>query len=244
MRRWVVGDLHGCARELDRLLREVRFEPATDELWSVGDLVNTGPDSLATLRLWRDVGGRAVLGNHDVYALRVRAGRRRRKPDTLDELFAAEDGDRLLERLRAQPVLARLDGGDGSDAVWVVHAGLHPRWEDLPELSRRINEVPHDDAWLVDPRVTFATRVRCCTVDGRMADETGPPARCADPFRPWDDLYDGSELVVHGHWAQRGSYRGERTLGLDSGCVYGGWLTAWCQQEDRLVRVRSQGRNR
>ncbi len=64
--RWVVGDVQGCARELEALLEAVRFDPARDELVSVGDLVNKGPDSLAVLRLWHDVEGRGVLGNHDV----------------------------------------------------------------------------------------------------------------------------------------------------------------------------------
>jgi bis(5'-nucleosyl)-tetraphosphatase (symmetrical) len=63
------------------------------------------------------------------------------------------------------------------------------------------------------------------------------PQDCEAPYRPWDDLYRGDTLVVHGHWARRGHYRGARTIGLDSGCVYGGKLTAWCQDEDRIVQV-------
>ena len=66
--RWVVGDVQGCARELDDLLREIRFDPAKDELWSTGDLVNRGPASLAAARLWRDIGGRVVICNHEIYA--------------------------------------------------------------------------------------------------------------------------------------------------------------------------------
>jgi len=242
--RWVVGDVHGCAFELDRLLTKIGFDPARDELWSVGDLVNTGPDSLATLRLWRDVGGRAVLGNHDIYALRVNDGKRQRRPDTLAELFVADDADMLFERLRTQPILARLEAKGNVRPVWLVHAGLHPAWDDLAGVAQRVNPGPHDEAWITSPWVSFATRVRCCTSDGEMDRNPGPPESCRPPFRPWDDFYDGRDLVVHGHWAQRGFYRTAGTMSLDSGCVYGGELTAWCQEEDRLVRVPAQGRNR
>ena len=69
--RWFIGDLQGCAREFDDLLRKIRFDPQVDEVWCVGDLVNRGPDSLAAVRLWRDIGGHGVVGNHDVYALLV-----------------------------------------------------------------------------------------------------------------------------------------------------------------------------
>ncbi|HXV74753.1 MAG TPA: metallophosphoesterase [Candidatus Polarisedimenticolaceae bacterium] len=242
--RWLVGDVHGCARELDRLLREVRFDPSRDELWSVGDLVNTGPDSLAALRLWRELGGRGVLGNHDIYALRVAAGMRARRPDTLDELLGADDHQLLLDALRALPVLVRLSGDERGPPVWLVHAGLHPGWSDLAAVARRINRLPHDDGWTTSPWVSFAVHVRCCTADGEMSEDPGPPTACAEPFRPWDSFYTGDSLVVHGHWALRGHYRGPRTMSLDSGCVYGGGLTAWCQEEDRLVRVPSYGRKR
>jgi len=239
--RWVVGDVHGCAQELDRLLRRIRFDPQRDELWTIGDLVNTGPESLDVLRLWRDSGGRGVLGNHDIYALRVFDGsRRRRAEDTLDELLSAPDAPDLFDRLRALSALARLPGADDLVPTWIVHAGLHPRWADLKEVAHRLDSGPHDEAWLRSPWVSFATRVRCCTADGEMSDDPGPPARCRFPYRPWDEHYHGTELVVHGHWAMRGAYRGSNTMSLDSGCVYGGALTAWCHEEDRLEQVPSR----
>lgn len=238
--RWVIGDVQGCACELDDLLALVRFDPARDELWSLGDLVNRGPDSLSALRLWRDVGGRGLLGNHDIYALLVRARRRLRKPDTLEALLAAPEVDELLRLLRDLPILVRLPGTDGVHEAWIVHAGLDPRWHDLDEVSRRVNAGPHDDDWLESGEVSFATRVRCCTAGGERCGHNGPARGCPAPFRPWDSFYEGRELVVHGHWASRGYYRGPRTLGLDSGCVWGGTLTAWCQEEDRIVQVPSR----
>lgn len=238
--RWIVGDVQGCARELDALLRAVRFDPGRDELWCLGDLVNRGPDSLEALRLWRDAGGRSLLGNHDVHAVLARARRRPlRAGDTLDALFAAPDADELLGLLRDLPVLVHL-AGDASaklPPLWIVHAGLDPRWRDLERVAAALNATPRDDEALLQPDVAFATRVRCCTADGRRCGHTGPPRDCPQPFRPWDEFYDGATLVVHGHWAHRGHYRGARTMGLDSGCVHGGKLTGWCHEEDRVVQI-------
>lgn len=235
--RWVVGDIQGCARELERLLREIQFDPARDELWAAGDIVNRGPDSLAAARLWRDVGGRGVIGNHEVYALCARSGAWPRKKDTLDALYAAEDGDALLAMLRALPPLVLLRSrGRGPDA-WLVHAGIHPRWTNLESVADALDRGVHDDAWLQREDVSFATRVRCCTADGVRSKFDRAPQDSPPPYRPWDEFYRGGNLVVHGHWAWRGHYRTPRVMGLDSGCVYGGRLTAWCQDEDRLVQV-------
>jgi bis(5'-nucleosyl)-tetraphosphatase (symmetrical) len=238
--RWVVGDVQGCARELEALLEEVSFDAARDELVSVGDLVNKGPDSLAALRLWHDVGGRGVLGNHDVYALCAHSGRMQRRPsDTLQALLDAPDAQELLDSLRALPVMLQLPGRgtDGGAATWVVHGGVHPAWHDLEATAARLDARPHDDDWLLGPEVSFAMRVRCCTPDGEMSDHVGPPEACPAPYQPWDAFYRGESRVVHGHWAMRGHYRSANTIGLDSGCVYGRELTAWCLEEDRIVSI-------
>jgi len=235
--RWVIGDVHGCAAELESLLAAIRFDPAGDELWSVGDLVNSGPESLAVLRLWRQLGGRAVVGNHDAYALQVHAGRVERRADTLDELLAAPDRDQLMDFLRSLPALSPLPATDGGRDAWIVHAGLHPEWSDLRAIARRLDAAPRDETWLERPEVRFATRVRCCRADGERQRESRGPEHCRPPYRPWDAFLSSPGLVVHGHWAARGHYRGPSSLGLDSGCVYGGALTAWCQEEDRIVQV-------
>lgn len=236
--RWVVGDIHGCARELGDLLDEIRFDPGRDELWSIGDVVNTGPDSLDALRIWERAGGRGVIGNHDVYALLARTGRVSRREDHLDQLFAASDGDELLARLRTCPPLVRFEREIEPHGVWLVHAGLHPGWNDLAALAARLDAQPHDDDWLCGDEITFMTRVRCCDRFGERARFNGRPADAPPPFRPWDTFYAGDELIVHGHWAMRGHYRGPHAMGLDSACVYGGHLTAWCMDDDRIESVR------
>lgn len=237
--RWLVGDVQGCAREFEKLLGEIRYDPNEDELWCLGDLVNRGPDSAAALRLWRDVGGKAVLGNHDIYALLAHSGAIGRKSDTLDGLFADPEADELLALLRAQPLLVHLPAGQDSEGVWIVHAGVHPAWADLEAAAKRINGGAHDDDWLCSDETQFAVRVRCCTRSGEMSRYAGPPAGCPSPYRPWDQFYAGPTRIAHGHWARRGYYSGRFTLGLDSGCVYGGCLTAWSVEERRLVQVQA-----
>ena len=237
--RWIVGDIQGCFGEFEELLDEINLDPAQDELWSLGDLINRGPDSLAVLRLWHMLGGQGILGNHEVSALLSFSGTRPKRLESLERLFGAVDATELLEQLRNLPIVVYLPStGDGPDC-WIVHAGVSPSWS-LPVIAGTINEPPHSDAWLQSEDVSFATSVRCCREDGSMCSHKGVPEACPPPCLPWDSFYRGETLVLHGHWAARGYYRGTRSMGLDSGCVYGGWLTAWCQEEDRIVQVRSR----
>lgn len=234
--RWLIGDVQGCARELDDLLQAIRYDPAQDEVWFAGDIINRGPDSLAVLRMFKDLGGLGVLGNHDLYALRVRAGEwMRKKSDTLDALFAAPDADELLNHLALLPVLVPLQSeGDGPDC-WLVHAGIHPSWRTLPAVAEALNA---EAAHLGDtPGLRFATTARCCRPDGTLCLHKGPPEGCEHPCQPWDAFYEGPTLIVHGHWAWRRHYRGQHTMGLDDSCVHGGHLVGWCQDEDRIVKV-------
>jgi bis(5'-nucleosyl)-tetraphosphatase (symmetrical) len=233
--RWIVGDVQGCVRELERLLAAIEFDVSRDQLWSVGDLINRGPDSLATIRLWRSLGGRGVIGNHEIYALCARSGRWPRKPDTLDELFSAPDADELFAWLRSLPAMVHLPGG--ARDVWLVHAGVHPQWTDLNAVAARLEAREHDDDWLLSDEVSFLTRVRCCTESGERSPYDREPEGCPPPHRPWDEHYSGDALIVHGHWAWRGHFRSQKAIGLDSGCVYGGPLTAYCVEEDRVAQV-------
>ena len=220
------------------------FRPGRDELWCLGDLVNRGPDSLAVLRRWKELDGRAVIGNHDIHALLAHSGRKPRVMPSMAEVFAATDGPALLDRLRRQPLLVFLGSAGAGPDVWAVHAGIHPAWPSLEEAAERINATAdaHDDDWLQHADTAFVTQVRCCDREGKRPRHTGPPDACPAGSSPWDDFYRGEAPVIHGHWGTRGHYRTEYSIGLDSGCVYGGRLTAWCQDEDRVVQVRAAGR--
>ena len=227
-RRILIGDIQGCREELEELLEALAFDPAGDELHPVGDLVNRGPDSLGALRLLRDLDVGGVLGNHDLHLLAFAAGKRRPRPsDTLDDILGAEDRDELLSWLAARPFVRVWD-----DLI-LVHAGLHPHWTDpLRVLSNSDPLAPHANA-------RFCVRVRYCDAEGHLPDrdDIPPPA----PFRPWFNWYDashhGNRTVAFGHWAARGLVREPHIRGLDTGCVWGGRLTAWIPSDDRLVSV-------
>lgn len=228
-RRIFVGDLQGCRIEFEDLLEKVAFDPATDALHPVGDLVNRGPDSVGALRLCRDLGARPVLGNHDVHLLRQwRDPAWRGRRTTLESILAEDDGEELLTWLEEQPLVLAWDD------VVCVHAGIHPQWEDpVATVSGRS---PYDAD---DEVVEFVCRARYCDANGNVPEKDWPPPE--DPYRPWDDYWreraGESRTVVFGHWARRGLVELERTRGLDEGCVYGGELLAWIAEEDRIVRV-------
>ncbi len=229
-RRIFIGDLQGCREEFEELLEKVRFDTSQDTLHPVGDLVNRGPDSVGCLRLARELGARPVLGNHDVHMLRQwKDPKWRGKRKALQQVEAADDGQELLGWLYRQPIIR------GWDDVICVHAGIHPRWENPVEIA--------SECRLLDPTdeiVEFAVRVRYCDPDGHFPEggEIPPPAQ---PFQPWDAFWrarsDEKRTVVFGHWARRGLVELDRTRGLDTGCVYGGSLTAWIPEDDRIESV-------
>ena len=228
MRRIFIGDIQGCRDELERLLERVRFDPASDELHPVGDLVNRGPDSLGVLRLLASLNAGGVLGNHDVHALRRYDGTRQAgKRDTLDELFAATDAEDLLAWLARRPFVRVWD-----DLV-SVHAALHPAWDDPRDALEGL------DPLVPDPASDFATRVRYCSADGERPAADWPAP--GPPFVPWYEHWlareDEPRTVVFGHWARRGLNVQPGLRGLDTGCVWGQRLTAWIAEEDRLEHV-------
>jgi len=227
-RRIFIGDIQGCREELERLLAELRFDPAADELHPVGDFVNRGPDSAGVLRVLRDARAGGVLGNHDVHLLRVAAGTRSLgKRDTLDELLAAEDRDELLAWLAERPFVRAW-----ADLV-LVHAALHPDWSDPVAAVAGLDPLVQADA------VDFVTRTRYCDAHGARPESDWPPPDV--PFVPWFEHWqarpDETRTVVFGHWARLGLVRAERVRGLDTGCVWGKQLTAWIAEEDRFVHV-------
>jgi bis(5'-nucleosyl)-tetraphosphatase (symmetrical) len=230
-RRIFIGDIQGCRAQLDALLEAVGFATG-DRLYCAGDLVNRGPDSLGVLRKLKNLAARVVLGNHDMKLLRVAAGADApSREDNFQPVLEARDASSLTEWLASQAVM------HVEPDLVLVHAGLHPKWrDDIESIAKKLNAaLPRHLRGHVDRRIEFATVVRHCDADGRRPEIDDPPP--GPPFEPWDRFYVGHRMVVFGHWARRGLVVGKRVRGLDTGCVYGGALTAWVAEEDRIVQV-------
>lgn len=253
MARWAIGDVQGCCDELEELLRRIHFSTERDQVWFVGDLVNRGPRSLHTLRLVRSLRDNAlcVLGNHDLHLLAVAlAGAKLRKSDTLSDILAAPDRESLIEWLSHRP-LAHYEPQRGD---LLVHAGVVPQWSTVLtlELAREVEHALRHDArgllsaiygdepdfW--DPAlsglarlrfiVNVLTRMRFMTPDGRIdLKQKGKPESAHKPLIPWFKAAHRQTdhlRVLFGHWSALGLHREHNILGLDTGCVWGGALTA------------------
>lgn len=260
---YAIGDIQGCYDPFARLLDKLRFDPVQDRLWLVGDLVNRGPQSAKVLRLARELGGSvtAVLGNHDLYLLMVAAGfTRRGKDDTLDNVLKAKDRDELLDWLVRCPLVHR------ESRYLVVHAGVPPAWSALEavERGREVSDMLRskrsqefllklqgDQPRQWDPRlvgwdrlrfiVNALTRMRFCLPDGELALRAkGPPAKAPIGTLPWFKVpYRASwdHTVVCGHWSALGLHRADGVIALDTGCVWGGVLTAIRLEDGALYQV-------
>lgn len=268
MTTWAIGDIQGCFDSLQRLLDKCRFDPAQDQLWMVGDLVNRGPQSLETLRFIRSLGASAitVLGNHDLYLLMVAANAvpRRGKDDTLDPIFAAPDVAELLDWLKTQP-LAHAQVLDGQRYV-MVHAGLLPEWtaDDALALSAEVSQHlrgPQFAAFLnalwgdsplgwhkqlneLDRArviVNAMTRMRFCSKQGVMDLKIkGKPENAPVGHVPWFEVpgrKTAKDTLVVGHWSALGLKMTPNLVALDSGCLWGGHLTAVSLPEREVIQV-------
>jgi bis(5'-nucleosyl)-tetraphosphatase (symmetrical) len=257
--RYAVGDVQGCEKELRELLDRLGFSADRDQLWLVGDLVNRGPGSLATLRLVRALGDNAivVLGNHDLHLLALAHGAaRRRRSDTLDEVLAASDRGPLLDWLISRP-LAHAAGGD-----LMVHAGVVPQWSAAltvslaAEVSAALRREPQalfqhmygdePDHWDEQLRgmerlrfiINVLTRLRLCSAEGRVDIKVKgrPPPQGVSGLRPWFEHRGRATRdvrVIFGHWSALGLVQRCGVVGLDSGCVWGGALTAFDLDAER-----------
>ncbi len=241
--RVFVGDVHGCASELEDLLTAIDYSAQHHALYFCGDVANRGPRSLDALRMVRDLDAEMVLGNHDLHLLAFAVGGREPKPrDTMEEIIEAPDADELLDWLRARPFI--MEWPD----LLLVHAALHPRWSSLSEANDRMRSNLRMEAPLADVEILFATTARYCDSRGERPPRDvaavakppgakGPGTPIHAPYRPWDDFWPGPRTVVFGHWARRGLVNRQFVRGLDTGCVWGGELTAWIAEEDRFVSV-------
>ena len=255
MATYAIGDVQGCFDELQALLAQTGCGKS-DRLWFVGDLVNRGPKSLEVLRFVRALGERAVvvLGNHDLHLVaQFESLERARKGDTFGDVLGAPEARELVDWLRTRPMMHV----EGSYAM--VHAGLLPQWtiEKAASLGKEVEAAlaaPNyreflknmyggkpdrwDDALAGWDRlrliVNAMTRMRFCDRRGRM-DLEGKGTEPRDGYLRWFEARPkDARTIVFGHWSQLGLVREPGFEGLDSGCVWGGALTA-LRLEDRAV---------
>jgi len=268
MSTYVVGDIQGCHHALEELLTALKFDRDLDRLWITGDLVNRGEDSLAVLRWCKahDDCVVAVLGNHDLHLLAVAEGFvPPHRKDTLDMILAAPDRDELLTWLRQRPMLYREDN-------WMMlHAGLPPAWS-ADEAQQHATELEtalrgpdwrsflaqmygnEPRSWASDlsgqDRLRFIantlTRTRYLHADGsleyqhKLGLETAP-----EGLIPWFDFpgrASGNVRILFGHWSTLGLLVREDVIALDTGCLWGGALTAFRLDDEQCFQVRCQAR--
>jgi len=268
MAHYAIGDIQGCHAELCQLLDVVGFSPARDRLWLVGDLVNRGPGSLAVLREVMALGDAAVavLGNHDFHLLTVAAGHRKpHREDTLDAILAAPDRDALVAWLAARPLVVA--EGD----LVMVHAGFLPAWTVAQALllSHEVQAMLASDrahaflgalygdeprTWSDDLEgfarlravVNACTLLRFCTADGTMEfREKRGPGHVPEGYLPWyahAHRRSAGATVVCGHWSTLELLLAPNVLMLDSGCLWGGTLTAVRLPDRRVFQVPSRSK--
>ncbi len=249
---YAIGDIQGCYAEFRRLLDQIKFDPGHDQLWLAGDLVNRGPHSLETLRFVRGLGGAAitVLGNHDMHLLAtVILQVKSSKKDTLQHILKAPDCQELIHWLRQQPLFYY------NEQFCMLHAGLPPQWdfaltrklaleteqamqgEDYLDFFKAMYgnqpNIWRDDLPKTE-RLRFAvncfTRLRFCTAAGELDfSSKGAPGSQPAGYLPWFAVPGRQSLdmrIIFGHWSTLGFYQGFNCYSIDTGCLWGGQLTA------------------
>lgn len=256
MALYLIGDVQGCDTALGRLLDTIAFSPSRDQLILLGDLVNRGPESGAVLRRLSALGNAAqcLLGNHDLHLLGVAHGvRKPGRHDTLDELLGAPDRATLIEWLRQQSLALHRSIG-GRDLL-MVHAGVLPQWDLAqtlacadalhailrgPELGSFLHEMYGNlpDRWSdaltgtarLRVIVNALTRLRLCTAEGVMEFDSKEGLDAAPAgFMPWFDVpgrRTADATIAFGHWSALGYVSRPDLLATDTGCIWGGCLTA------------------
>ncbi|GAD78746.1 symmetrical bis(5'-nucleosyl)-tetraphosphatase [Vibrio ezurae] len=252
MSNYLVGDIQGCLDELLLLLEQVHFNAEKDTLWVAGDLVARGPKSLETLRFIKGLGNSAkvVLGNHDLHLIAVSLGIHNAKPrDKTQPILEAEDRHQLIHWLRQQPILAE------HPEFVMSHAGIYPLWDlaQAKAAATEVESELRGDNWqsLIKQmygnspdvwhpslqgmqRLRFIinafTRMRYCYHDGRldMASKLPPEQEDKSKLLPWFELTQRKPLpkkAIFGHWAALMGIDAQQVIGLDTGCVWGNYMT-------------------
>ncbi len=268
MSTYVIGDVQGCLGALHELLETIAFVPGRDRLWLTGDLVNRGEDSIGTLRwcMAHDASIVAILGNHDLHLLAVAEGFvPAHKKDTLDEILDAPDRAEVLGWLRQRPMVHR----EGNDLM--VHAGLLPQWtaDEAMALGRELeaalrgpgyreflrgmygNEPRQWGAWVAGQDrlrliANAMTRLRFLHADGGMEFlHKCPPGDAPAELIPWYDMPDRRSADVRiffGHWSTLGLFERSDVIALDTGCLWGGRLSAFRLDDGQVFQVPCHAR--
>lgn len=263
MTTYVIGDLQGCFDSAKALLDKLSLVSSDFDLVFAGDLINRGPASLPTLRAIVALGSRAsvVLGNHDLHLLAVAHGiRPSHKSDTMQEILEAPDREELLDWLRQQP-LALL-----RQEHLIVHAGVLPQWtaQQTLNLAQEVETALQGPDWLdflqhmygntpaqwsddlqghdrLRCTVNALTRIRFCTADGTMEFATKEGSVAPESgYMPWFDVpgrKTAGTPIVFGHWSTLGLLQRPNLLGIDTGCVWGGKLTAVRLEDHAIFQV-------
>ncbi|MFP3013572.1 MAG: bis(5'-nucleosyl)-tetraphosphatase (symmetrical) ApaH [Arsenophonus sp. NC-XBC3-MAG3] len=265
MATYLIGDIHGCYRELRAVLKQVKFEPKKDVLWLTGDLVSRGPDSLKVLRYIKRLrlSVRMVLGNHDLNLIGEYLNMTHNKPkDKLKKLLTASDADKLVNWLRHQPLLQV----DNKKKIIMAHAGIIPQWdlETAKMCAKEVETILSSDAYPLfinamygntpknwSPSLTglsrlrfntnALTRMRYCFPDGQLnMIWKNKPENTPSPLKPWFDLprkIPQEYTIIFGHWASlEGKGIPKGIYGLDTGCCWGGKLTLLHWEDKKYFR--------
>lgn len=250
---YAIGDLQGCYDELMRLLEAIEFDASQDQLWFAGDLVNRGPKSLETLRFVKSLGRSAVtvLGNHDMHLLAESSLEKAsaKKKTALHQILEAPDRDELIHWLRHQPLFYY------NSEFCLLHAGLPPQWDfkrtqkmalvaeqalKSPDYKTYLKQIYGNKPNIWSPTLTGMsrlrfiincfTRIRYCDSQGRLDfTHTGPLGSQPKNLLPWFDVPNRKNAdmrIIFGHWSTLGYYDGSNCYGIDTGCLWGGQLTA------------------
>lgn len=265
MATYVIGDVQGCYAALQSLLQKIQYRPGVDRLGFVGDLINRGPQSLDVLRFVMDQEeSYVVLGNHDIYFLIMAHGHIHRSEykNTLDEVLDAPDCDQLCKWLLQRPLIQEVP----EHAALLVHAGIPPQWDiyRAQQLAKECStmlqsELATDflancfgnepDVWSDTLTghdryrylINAFTRMRFCTADGKLdLDEKSAAHPQPTQFKPWFDWRTGNDplQILFGHWASlQGKCDRSGIWALDTGCIWGGTLTALRLDDWQLIQV-------
>lgn len=267
MNEYAIGDIQGCYQALLRLLDHVQFNDKTDRLWFVGDLVNRGPESLAVLRFVKDlpITPRITLGNHDLHLLSLLFGQHPRynRDDTVQDILTAPDAEELGHWLRQQSIVYH----DDALNLVMCHAGINPAWNlnQAKACARELEIALQDDCFrefinhmygnqpdhwsdeltgMDRLRVicNYFTRMRFCNEQGHLSlGYKGTIQHAPAGLYPWYEVPNRQDIpadIIFGHWAAlKGQCPHPRIYALDTGCLWGGKLTALRLGDRQLFSV-------